>query len=267
MKHLLGVLLLFWVSQLAQAGQTLVLIHGYLGTGSAWRTAGIINQLQHDGWQDSGHLFPEIIHNYNAQDTRDMERQLYTLTLPSEAPLPLQTRQLEFYLHWLQQQHPDNQIILVGHSAGGVVARLCMIVNPTLPVVGLITIASPHLGTDKAELAYLLSHSPASWFAPFMGLDTLNRSEELYWDLIRERPSTALFWLNRQPHPRARYISIVRVNEGKGFDDLVPNYSQDMNNVSALRGKSLTIPTRGSHGLRWSDGEILVILLNRYFPD
>ncbi len=262
MKRFLGILLLLWCSQI-HAGQTLVLIHGYLGTGSAWRTTGIIAQLQQVGWQDNGHLFPEMTYT---RDSDDAEQQLYTLTLPSEAPLPIQTRQLEFYLHWLQQQHPNNDIILVGHSAGGVVARFSMVFNPSLPIIGLITIASPHLGTDKAELAYLLSNSPASWFAPFMGLDTLNRSEDLYRDLIRERPNTALFWLNRQPHPRAHYISIVRVNEGKGFDDLVPNYSQDMNNISALRGQSIVIPTRGSHGLRWSDGALLARLLTLYFP-
>lgn len=263
MRRFLGMILLFWFSHIAHAGQTLVLIHGYLGTGSAWRTAGIVTQLQRVGWQDSGHLFPEISYT---DDSDDAEQQLYTLTLPSEAPLPIQTRQLEFYLHWLQQQHPNNDIILVGHSAGGVVARFSMVSNPSLPIMGLITIASPHLGTDKAELAYLLSNSPASWFAPFMGLNTLNRSEDLYRDLVRERPNTALFWLNRQPHPRARYISIVRVNEGKDFDDLVPNYSQDMNNVRALQGQSVMIPTRGSHGLRWSDGKLLVRLLAAHFP-
>jgi len=251
-------------SNVTQAGQTLVLIHGYLGTGTAWRTTGIVDMLQRAGWRDSGHLFPQSELPSGLPDSQT-QRYLYTVTLPSEAPLPIQTRQLSFYLHWLQQRHPDNSMILIGHSAGGVVARLSMIFHPDIPVKGLITIASPHLGTDKAELGYMLGHSPFSWVAPLMGLDTINRSQGLYYDLVRERPSTALFWLNRRPHPPAIYVSIIRINEGYGFEDFVPSYSQDMNNIMALRGQSWVIPTEGYHNLRWSDGELIAGLLRRDF--
>ncbi|MEZ5672441.1 MAG: alpha/beta hydrolase [Thiotrichaceae bacterium] len=247
-----------------QAGQTLVLIHGYLGTGTAWRDTGIVSILQRVGWRDSGHLFPYSELPTGLPDS-PTQRYLYTVTLFSEAPLAVQTQQLSFYLHWLQQRYPDNTMILVGHSAGGVVARLSMLLHPELPINGLITIASPHLGTDKAELGYMLSHSPMSWAALFMGLGTINRSRELYRDLIRERPATDLFWLNRRPHPQATYISIIRANENEGFDSFVPAYSQNMNNVSALRGQSLVIPTHGDHALRWQDGILLADLLKRYF--
>ncbi len=268
MKPLRWILLisLLTFGNVTQAGQTLVLVHGYLGTGTAWRTTGIVTRLQRAGWRDSGHLFPHSELPSGLPDWHT-QRYLYTVTLPSEAPLPVQTRQLSFYLHWLQQRHPNNDMILVGHSAGGVVARLSMLFHPEFPVQGLITIASPHLGTDKAELGYQLGHSPLGWFAPFAGLDTLNRSEELYRDLVRERPSTELFWLNRRPHPPAIYISIIRANEDEGFDSLVPAYSQDMNNVSALSGQSIVIPTYGDHALHWRDGVLLADLLGYYFSD
>jgi pimeloyl-ACP methyl ester carboxylesterase len=258
-------LLIFTISISAQAGQTLVLVHGYLADGSLWRPSGIVGALQQGGWQDAGHLFPNgTLPGWTAPSLTG--RYLYTVTLPSsEAPLMVQTQWLSQYLHFLQAKHPDNSLILVGHSAGGVVARLSMI-HSGLAVKGLITISSPHLGTDKAEWAVLASNSPFSWFAPFFGMDTINRSEGLYWDLIRETPSTALFWFNRQPHPQARYISVVRVGKAIGVgDDLVPAYSQDMNHVPALAGRAITVTSIGTHSLQPSDGYLLVSLLKSLF--
>ena len=93
----------------------------------------------------------------------------------------------------------------------------------------------------------------------FFGLDTINRSKGLYWDLGREYPTTLLFWLNRQPHPKAFYVSIVRM----GGDEWVPPYSQDMNDVPALHGKAQTVTTGGTHSLHLADGPLLASLLER----
>lgn len=244
-------------SAFSYAGQTVVLVHGYLADESDWRFSGIVPALQAWGWQDGGNWFPQAppppILPYQSK------RYVYTVTLPSEAPLSVQAQWLDFYLQRIKHRHPDNDLILVGHSAGGVVARLVM-VSSNISVQGLITIASPHLGTDKAEVGTQLSNSPLSWIAPFLGLDTINRSEGLYWDLVREYPATPLFWLNRQPHPEnAFYASIVRVSD----DQWVPPYSQDMNNVPTLQGKSLTITTGGTHSLHPADGPLLGSLLDR----
>lgn len=249
------ILIFFLISTSCYAGQTLVLIHGYLSDGSGWRPKGIVSALQAAGWQDSGHLFPNASLP-GVTPPSPTGRYVYTVTLPSEAPLAVQAQYLDFYLRYLQQKHPDNSLILVGHSAGGVVARLVM-VRSGIPVKGLITIASPHLGTDKAEWGALLSDSPFSWISPFLGLDTINRSEGLYRDLVRENPSSLLFWLNRQPHPRAFYVSIVRV----ACDEWVPTYSQDMNDVVALRGLAMTVTSVGGHSLHPADGPLLVSLL------
>lgn len=257
LSRIISFLLIALFSLSAYAGQTLVLIHGYLDDGSTWRPVGIVAALQPMGWQDAGHLFPGgplpggIAKN-------PLKRYIYSITLPSEAPLAAQAQQLDFYLRHLQQQHPDNTLILVGHSAGGVVARLVMVASD-IPIQGLITIASPHLGTEKAEWGSLLSNSPFSWMAPFLGLETINRSKGLYWDLSREHPTSFLFWLNRQPHPKAAYISIVRL----GGDDWVPPYSQDMNDVPALRGLAITVTTPGTHSLQSADGPLLVSLLEK----
>jgi pimeloyl-ACP methyl ester carboxylesterase len=258
LRQIVSLLLILLVSLPAHAGHTLVFIHGYLGDGSAWRPTGIISALQGAGWQDAGHLFPNGPMP-GGVPPNPMERYLYTVTLPSEAPLAAQAQWLDFYLRALQGRHPNNSLILVGHSAGGVVARLVMVVSG-IPVQGLITIASPHLGTDKAEWGTMLSNSPFSWFAPFFGLDTLNRSKGLYWDLVREHPASLLFWLNRQPHPSAFYVSIVR----EGGDNWVPAYSQDMNDVPALRGLAMTVTSVGTHSLQPADGPVLASLLEKY---
>ncbi len=239
-------------------GYTLVLIHGYLSDASLWRTRGIVAALQETGWQDAGTLFPSGPFPRALPPPNRQDRYLYTVSLPSEAPLAVQARWLDTYLHEIVARHPDHELILIGHSAGGVVARL-VLVTEQFPIMALITIASPHLGTDAAEAGLSLSHSPFSWFAPFFGLGTINRSEDLYWDLIRESPDTPLFWLNRSPHPDVFYLSIIRV----AGDEVVEPYSQDMNDIPALRGKVLTIPTVGPHSLHPGDGPLLATWLNR----
>lgn len=225
-------ILVSFLSASSYAGKTVVLIHGYLGDASSWYNHGIVAALQ-------------------GYDT-------YTVNLPSEAPLVVQAQYLDVYLRDIKARHPQNSLVLVGHSAGGIVARLVM-VRSGIPIQGLITISSPNLGTDKAELADNISNSPLAWVAPFLGLNTINRSRYLYRDLMREHPSSLIFWLNRQPHPKAFYASIVRISG----DKWVPAYSQDLNNVPALRGLATTITSVGTHSLQPADGIVLVDLLNR----
>lgn len=246
----------------AHAGQTVVLIHGYWSDGSDWRRLGVVQALQFAGWHDAGHLLPSgLLPTWIYPNATD--NCVYTVTLPSEAPLPLQVSWLGTYLQGLRARHPNNDLILVGHSAGGVVARLAMVVT-AIPVHTLITIASPHLGTEAAEWGLEVTHSPVGWFLPFMGGNSLLRSEGLYLDLVRESPGTLLFWLNRQPHPSAQYISIVRMGAKVGAgDSIVPLYSQDLNHVPALAGKAMTVTSIGFHGLQPTDGPLLVSILSR----
>ncbi len=255
--RLLILILIFLISVPTYASHILVFVHGYLGDGGEWRPTGIINTLQHNGWQDAGHLFPQGPALSMIQPIATVNY-IYTVTLPSEAPLSSQAQWLDVYLRTLQQRHPDSSLIIVGHSAGGVVARLVMVAGK-IPVQGLISIASPHLGTNKAELGAEISNSPAGWITPMLGLGTINRSQGLYRDLIRERPYTLLFWLNRQPHPQTSYISVIRTG-----DNWVAPYSQDMNNVVALKGLSETVVTVGKHSLNPSDGPLLVTLLSKF---
>ena len=46
-------------------------------------------------------------------------------------------------------------------------------------------------------------------------------------------------------------------------DMIVPDWSQDMNNVVPLRGKVHTIPVNADHSLTPADGSLLMDLLRR----
>jgi pimeloyl-ACP methyl ester carboxylesterase len=247
---------------------TLVLIHGYSSDEREWYESGVVRRIQAASWEDAGTLFytAKAVHLSGAPVMA--KNRFYTVRLPSEAPIVYQSRYLGQYLSYIQQHHKQQHIILVGHSAGGVVARFYMVQNPDVGIDALITIASPHLGTELAELGSIAGNSPLGWAAPFIGGNTLNRSQGLYQELARERPGNMLFWLNRQEHPVAQYFSIIRSDDsffGLGGDNVVPAWSQDLNRVQALRGKARSIVVEGDHDLRREDGDTLVYILTDLF--
>ena len=256
-------LLLLLVLPATAPAETLVLLQGYLADEDYWRETGITRMLGGNGWTDAGTLRTTRNGIRADRPLPVSSRRVYTLALPSEAPLMVQLRYLEQYLDVILKLHPYESLILVGHSAGGVLGRLYMVEHPDTAVSALITFASPHLGTDSAEIGAMAGSSPLGWVAPLLGGGTLNRSQGLYYDLVRERPGSLLFWLNHQEHPSSRYISIVREDGGLlNFGDLVvPVWSQDMNQVAALRGRARKIVTQGGHGLTKQDGELLLQIL------
>lgn len=244
--------------------ETIILIPGYLGDGDNWRDSGVTRILQRSGWADGGHL--EVRQGWvQVRDGGpDRGHRFYTLTLDTQAPLLYQEQQLSAVLQLMQRRYPKEALVLVGHSAGGVLGRLYMVRHPDTPVRALITIASPHLGTDSAELGMVAGRSPIGLIAGLLGAETLNRSQGLYFDLAREYPGNLLFWLNRQPHPQAYYVSVVRTsNLPLVGDALVPVESQDMNRVYALHGRAVRLESGGGHGLSENDGELLVRILKR----
>jgi triacylglycerol lipase len=260
--------LIFFLLLVAPAtalAETLVLLQGYLADEDYWRGAGITRMLATNGWADAGTLRTTPSGIRSDRPLPKSNRRVYTLALPSEAPLMVQLRYLEQYLDVIQNLHPYESLILAGHSAGGVLGRLYMVEHPDTPVGALITFASPHLGTESAEIGAMAGDSPLGWIAPLIGGGTLNRSQGLYYDLMRERPGSLLFWLNHQQHPASLYISIVREDDGLlSLGDLVvPPWSQDMNQVAALRGRASKIVTQGGHGLTSQDGELLLEILKR----
>ena len=136
------------------------------------------------------------------------------------------------------------------------------------PIKALITIASPHVGTTLANRA-LDATDESGFFGGLKsffggsGYDTLRRSRGLLFDLAHPYPGSLLYWLNAQKHPDIRYVSVVRLNPvGFAGDELVPGYSQDMNNIPVLRGRSTRISIPSYHVLDMLDGGMIVNLLS-----
>jgi len=253
-------------SGVAAMADSLVLVQGYLGDAGSWRLSGISAVLNASGWRDGGHLRLGPAGVFRQGYGALAKRRFYTIDLPTEAPVQVQSGMLGRYLDYVAARHKGEKIFIAGHSAGGVVARYHLVRAGAKRVKGeniaaLITIASPHLGTDAAETGLAVGQSPLSMFTPLFGGSTINRSQQLYSELVRERPGTMLGWLNRQPHPALKYVSIVRRG---GLNDLVPQWSQDMNRVMALRGRSKLLITPPGHGLRADDGRLITGILREF---
>lgn len=250
-----------------------VLAHGYLSDSGIWEVSGVNNNLRHDGWQYAGNL------GYSpggllatTKVLKGAEKRFYTVQLPALAPAAIQASWLNAALQYLAGRYPDEPINLVGHSAGGVVARLSLVQYGVGNVKRLVTIAAPHLGTDKAIQA--LDASDDSGFFGFIKeafvkdaigsnlYNTLQHSRGILVDLTPPAPGSMLFWLNAQQHPDIEYISIVR---SAGFniagDIAVPPVSQDMNRVPALAGKSRLHIVLQGHELTPHDGKLLADIL------
>ncbi|MEO5328452.1 MAG: alpha/beta fold hydrolase [Magnetococcus sp. THC-1_WYH] len=271
-KHIFFLLatVVFLFSRSAQA-DLVILIHGYLGSAQSWQTSGVVPLLHSQGWPLAGMVIPEppwILPNQRSTKADLPANAVYLVQLPSLAPIVLQAMILETQLRHLGRAHPDQKLILVGHSAGGVVARMALVRAHIPPVKALITIATPHLGTPRAEQA--LDEISDPWPIDvikefFVGTPypLLRNSSTLLVDLTRPVPGSMLFALNNTPHPKMRYFSLVRRQPFVLGDSLVPGFSQDMNNVPALFGKSVVIPTVGEHPLNPGDGFVLAMLLHQ----
>jgi len=276
MKHLHSLLarlllpVLLLISMPSQS-DIMLLIHGYLGDAGSWEKAGINDELQRQGWQRAG-MFegspagPQLF----VTKHENTDKLVYVATLPSEAPVMTQADILKNIIDIVQQQHADKKLILVGHSAGGVVARMTLIRHQLSNINALITIASPHIGTGRADQALDITanHGPFNIVKSFVGgsdYDALKHSRGLMIDLRHPQPGNMLYWLNSQPHPDIHYASIIRLNNnGLTGDYYVPGFSQNMNNVPALQGRSSTFTTPTSHFLTRDDATTIISIIRNF---
>lgn len=263
-------LLLILINAPARA-DIMLLIHGFLGHAFSWERSGINIELERLGWVHAG-MFegspfgPQLlVTHYNGDSNL-----VYTATLPSETPVMVQADVLKNIIDILQQRHPDEQLILVGHSAGGVVARMLLVRYQPKNIKALITIASPHVGTAKADLALDITdnHGPFNIVKNAIGgddYDALKHSRELMHDLMYPKPGNMLYWLNSQPHPDIHYASIIRLDKDRDEGDrYVPAFSQNMNNIPALFGKSSVYITPASHSLVPQDASTILSIIGRF---
>ena len=250
--------------QQAQA-KTVVLVHGFLSDSQIWKTSGFTRALQKTEYIDGGvYSFNPVGMLIPYPSARAPKNIFYTVELPSQTNLQTQESLLVQYLQQIYSQRQE-PLTLVGHSAGGVISRLYLLDPVHMPVNALITIATPHLGTPTANLAYLAGNSPIGMMVSMAGEDALQDSRGLFSDLKEEKPGTFLYWMNHQPHPDIHFASIIRKNESiskpNKFDFIVPPFSQDMNNIWSLKGRSGVAITTDNHALNYKDGLVVVDIL------
>lgn len=271
MKRITSLLfVLFFVSLPAQA-DIMLLIHGYLGDATSWEKSGINSELHARGWARAGMflgspLGPQLL----VTEHNNAENLVYVATLPSMSPAGIQSDVLKNIIDIIQQMHPDEDLILVGHSAGGVVARMTLVRFRPNNIKALITIASPHIGTGRADQALDITanHGPFNMVKSVVGgsdYDALKHSRGLMIDLRYPQPGNMLYWLNSQPHPDIHYASIIRSRSpGATGDSLVPGFSQNMNNVPALSGRSSTFVTPTTHFLVPQDADTIISIIEHF---
>jgi len=262
--------LVFLIGMPAQA-DIMLLIHGYLGDANSWEKAGINDELHQQGWARAGMFMgspngPQLFVTKHDK----AENLVYVATLPSETPVMIQADILKNTIDIIERDHPGENIILVGHSAGGVVARMALIRHQLKNIKALITIATPHIGTGRADQALDITanHGPFNMVKSFVGgsdYQTLKHSRGLMVDLRHPRPGNMLYWLNSQPHPAIHYSSIIRLNNANAAGDYyVPGFSQNMNNVPALQGRSSTFTTPTSHFLVRQDADTIISIVDKF---
>jgi len=232
--------------------------------------SGVVQTLESDGWRLAGmySAHPNGQVTLHSNDLlEDEDRRILIVDLPSEAPLLLQADLIANVVGDISSKYEDESIILVGHSAGGLAARAALVRHDLKSVNRLVSIASPHMGTDMAEKALDVSSftGPATMLPGMFGGDiarTTQRSQQLYADLARPRQGNLLDWLNGQTHPDISWDSIIHTGlNSNGHDSVVAAYSQDMNYVYSLQGRSTVHPIRAEHGLNPTDAIILKDIL------
>lgn len=243
------------------SAKTVVFIHGLMEDSMSWQQSGVTRALHTKAWVNGGHYF--LTPNGVTRPTHTIPTTVnayYAVNLPDKSAIIRQSQVLDLYLNdiYTKRKQP---LLLVAHSAGGLVARYWLVIqqykSKPVPVAGLMTIATPHLGTPLAKYARLGSRfTPDSFFDRYSNLSPILR------DLRPEKDNRLLAWLNHQPHPMIAYAAIIRRNKlsclqksmGRTMDMIVPPYRQDMNNVYALRGRAMTLRRNRGHDLVWADG-------------
>jgi pimeloyl-ACP methyl ester carboxylesterase len=269
-------ILLSAMLQPAQA-DVLVLVHGYMSDARTWDFSGVTPVLAANGWVPA--TVPATVSAETTENpaqpvaTRSVATNKFlSVNLPAAAPLQVQAAQLAGQVAMLRQWYADERLVLAGHSAGGVVARMLVIGGNPFKVDTLISIAAPNLGTARAAQGLdVVDFKP--FFCPGPGIeflksvlggdeyDYLEHSRGALVDLLPAESGNILAWLNQQPHPDITYIAIVRGSPNAAGDSIVPAYSQDLNNVPALHGRVTTLFTPAGHGLNPQDGQLLADLL------
>lgn len=266
----LALLLMLGFFSASARADVLLEVHGFEGSVYSWEHSGVNSVLHQFGWKRAAVLIaaPQGLIALPMQ-WQEADNKVVNLQLNSEVSLEGQSRAFTAALRWVNDRYPAEKIIIVGHSLGGVVARLALVRDGAPHVKALITIASPHQGTVLAYrgLDEINDPFPINKIKQLFGgetYDILNRSRTLLHEIVPAIPGKLLYWLNTRQHPDIKYFSVVRSSvSGILGDPVVPGYSQDMANVPAIGKRSSRIIEGFQHGLTILDGYTLVNILDQ----
>ncbi len=170
----------------AHERHAVVLIHGLRNNGSVWDAKGYLASLRdHDAFHVAGHWEDDAL-RLIPKETLDTVP-VFTLTLPENGTVDLResAKSVASMLRAAHEQAGIDSFTLVGKSLGGIVARE-YVSGPLYQdnVDHLITISSPHLGSELAYLpeayvamkAWVTQHSNWAWQEPQGWWDTVERT-------------------------------------------------------------------------------------------
>lgn len=156
----------------------------------------------------------------------------------------------------------DDNVIIVAHSAGGLVARHLLVNYKNKKVTGLITLATPHLGSKTARVSDFINNK-----APFGNIFTRlfiqdsNRTRNMVSQLKINSP--LITRLRTKPHPDIYYSSIIKTG-GKINNAFAHPYAQNMRNINL---KSDVFLSTSGHGLATSDFGLIDKSIKRYLEE
>jgi pimeloyl-ACP methyl ester carboxylesterase len=251
----------------------MVLVHGWAADANTWATSHVMMVLLRQGWQDSGVLQSTPAGVVNFMPTvAAASHSLYRVSLPAQAPIMVQAQHFLTQLDYIKRRHAHENIAVVAHSAGGIVARLALTHQDAPAVNSLITIATPHLGSRHAVDGLAITHAKP-FFCPGPGMELmksvvggqsyryLRGSAAVLADLVPEGLGGLLDWLNRLPHPDIAYHSVIKQIPGHDGDEWISARSQDMNQVAGIQGRSGVHISLSSHALVAEDGLLIHSIL------
>jgi pimeloyl-ACP methyl ester carboxylesterase len=102
-----------------------------------------------------GSLDPDTQGLWNCLKSEGFSLASWTQSQPL-GPIQIAIDELKTALAKIRNKWPDKPVYLVGHSRGGLIARRHLLEEPAPDIEGLITIASPHSGTDMAKFSRYL---------------------------------------------------------------------------------------------------------------
>jgi pimeloyl-ACP methyl ester carboxylesterase len=161
---LFSIISLFYLSSCGGSAYTsvsepILLVPGYGSKSTLWKDVGYIEKLQAEGHSYGGHYTidaeTEMVNFEPYSDTTTVE-DFYTLSF-SDSTKGIQdlSNQLSSVVYEIISRTGSEKLNLVGYSMGGIICRKYVVDNKDYHCVkNLVTIASPHQGTNLANFSY-----------------------------------------------------------------------------------------------------------------